>query len=1125
MTSFNFSKWNTILGWSSFAITLIVFTLTVEPSLSFWDCGEYISTAAKLEVGHPPGAPLYQIMGAFFGLFAFNDNQKIALMVNMMSVFSGAFTVLFMFWSSTKLMRKVLLNYTEIDVNKQIAILGSSFVGALTLTFSDSFWFNATEAEVYSMATFLIAILLWLGLKWEEQMLEPNGNKWLLAIALVIGLSFGVHFMALLTIPALGMIYFFKHYQTVTVKNFIIANVLVVAVLLFIFKLLLPWTMALFAYTEVFMVNSFGLPFNSGTIFMAIIILLLFYYGLTTTDKNNKPLANTFILSVLFVFVGFSTWIMLPVRSNANVVINENEPSDAREVLAYYNREQYGTLPLFYGPQYTDIYAGPDKDKPFSDKAPNYERNYESGKYEIVNQYKNAEQNSNSDHFTILPRLWSTDDSHVENYIEFAGVPEIEMNPEYDFEEDLAQYGVFRDSVSEEEYFYSEGQLKGEIQKTIKEFKNGYTTGEIDNEDYLSFVKKYSDYIIVEKPSSFQNFSFLFQYQFGYMYIRYLLWNFVGRQNDVQGNGDIENGNWLSGISIIDEARLGSQDNLPTDIKNNKGRNTYFFIPFILGIIGFLYVLQRDKKTFYVMFVLFMLTGFVLKIYLNERPYEPRERDYALVGSFMVFAIWIGFGVYSLFETISSYLKPKMSAPVVIGIALLSCPILMAFQNWDDHDRSERYSAVANAKAYLDSCEPNAILFTIGDNDTFPLWYMQEIENYRTDVRIVNTSLLMTDWYADQMKAKAYDSDPVPISLERDLYRGDKMHYSIYRPRIDTTINVKTFLEYMKIESEKTMVTMQNGLKFHHYPSNRITFPIDKELIIKNKVVAPKYYDKIVPSIDITIKGGALYFNRLLMLDIIANNNWKRPIYFSGGSNADDDYAWMKEYLQLDGMVYKLVPVKTPKDKDNKYDLGYVDSDKMYDIVMKYDWGNMESPTIYHDPETRKNSVGYRGNISRLVKALVEEGKLEKANTIADLVMKKMPFEYYGYYSLLTDYVEAYYLMNQKEKGRNLAKKLIGKYQEYLDYYYNMSASDQRIFEKDIAQNLYSYMYLVELVGEQGDKTLETSETKVLNTYKNKFKNIVKRYRLDVNEEEEAIMDSLFRDSLEKLSTKDSIEK
>ncbi|MGL6119041.1 MAG: glycosyltransferase family 117 protein, partial [Fusobacteriaceae bacterium] len=1095
MTSFNFSKWNTILGWSSFVITLVVFTLTVEPSLSFWDCGEYISTAAKLEVGHPPGAPLYQIIGAFFAMFAFSEKQ-IAFMVNMMSVFSGAFTVLFMFWSSTKLMRKVVNNYTEIDINKQIAILGSSFIGALTLTFSDSFWFNATEAEVYSMATFLIALLLWLGLKWEEQMLEPNGNKWLLVIALVIGLSFGVHFMALLTIPALGIIYYFKHYQNITIKNFIIANVAVVAVLLFIFKLLLPWTMALFAHTEVFMVNNFGLPFNSGTLFMALVLIFLFYYGLNTTAKNNQAFANTFILCILFVFIGFSTWLMLPIRSNANVVINENEPSDAREVLAYYNREQYGSLPLFYGPQYTDIYAGPDKENPFKDKAPNYERNYKTGTYEIVNQYKNAEQNSNSDHFAILPRLWSTDDSHVQNYINFAGVPNIEMNPDYNFDEDLAAYGVNLDSLSQDDYYNAVGQIKQEVQKTITKFKSEYQQGNIDNEDYLSFLKKYSDYIIVEKPSTIQNFKFLFEYQFGYMYMRYLLWNFVGRQNDVQGNGDIENGNWLSGISFIDNLRLGSQDNLPSDIKNNKGRNTYFFIPFILGIIGFLYVLQRDKKTFYVMFVLFMLTGFVLKIYLNERPYEPRERDYALVGSFMVFAIWVGFGVFSLFETISNKLKSKISLPLVLGIAFFSCPFLMAFQNWDDHDRSDRYSAVANAKAYLDSCEPNAILFTIGDNDTFPLWYMQEIENYRTDVRIVNTSLLMTDWYADQMKAKAYNSDPVPISIPRDLYKGDKMHYSIYKPRIDTTINVKTFLDYMKIENEQTMVTMVNGLKFHHYPSNKISFPINKDEIIRNKVVSPKYYDSIVPSLDITIKGGALYFNRLLMLDIIANNNWKRPIYFSGGSYADDDYAWMKEYLQLDGMVYKLVPIKTQKNPKNKYDMGYVDTDKMYNIVMKYDWGNMESPNIYHDPETRKNAIGYRGNIARLMKTLIEEGKLEKANTIADLVLEKMPFEHYGHYSLLTDYVEGYYLMNQKEKARNLAKKLITIYQEYLDYYYNMSASDQRIFEKDIAQNLYGYISLIDLIGNQGDKTLETKELKTLNTFKNKFKKIITRYRL-----------------------------
>ncbi|HEY0040452.1 MAG TPA: DUF2723 domain-containing protein, partial [Flavisolibacter sp.] len=410
--TFNYNKWNTILGWSAFAIALITYTLTVEPTLSFWDVGEYIATAAKLQVGHPPGAPLFQMLGAFFSIFA-TDETKIALMVNMMSVFSSAFTILFMFWSSTMVLKRVVEKISDNTSENQLMILGSAFIGSLAYTFSDSFWFNAVEGEVYAMASLFIALLFWLGLRWERDMNTPRGHRWLLIISLVVGLSFGVHFMALLAIPAIGFLYYFKHYQTITVKNFIIANLIVVAILLFIFKLLLPWTLAFFAKTELFMVNSLGMPFDSGSIFALLLLIAFFYFGLKYTRDKGLPQYNTLLLCILFILIGFSTWMMLPIRANANVVINENKPSDAAEVLAYYNREQYGVNPLFYGPQYTDMFAGLDPETPYLDKAPNYERDYKSGKYIITNNYKNAEQNSDDRHKTILPRMWSTD--HAEN--------------------------------------------------------------------------------------------------------------------------------------------------------------------------------------------------------------------------------------------------------------------------------------------------------------------------------------------------------------------------------------------------------------------------------------------------------------------------------------------------------------------------------------------------------------------------------------------------------------------------------------------------------------------------------------------------------------------------------------
>ncbi|MFV8352853.1 DUF2723 domain-containing protein [Flavobacterium sp. XS2P14] len=1077
--AFNFNKWNTIIGWLTFGIALLTYTLTVEPTMSFWDCGEYIATAAKLEVGHPPGAPLYQMIGAFFAMFA-SDNTKIALMVNMMSVFSSAFTILFLFWSSSIILRKLVSRFTELNKNNDVVILGSSFVGALAYTFSDSFWYNAVEAEVYAMASLFIALLFWLGLRWEQDMDTPRGNKWLLIISLVVGLSFGVHFMALLTIPAIGFLYFFKNYKVVTLKNFIIANIVVIAVLLFIFKLLLPLTMGFFGKTEVFMVNSLGLPFDSGSIFVTVLLIALFYFGLQYTNKKGFATYNTLILCVLFILIGFSTWMMLPIRANANTVINENKPSDAAEVLAYYNREQYGVNPLFYGPQYTEAFAGLDKEKPYLDKAPNYERDYKTGKYIITNNFKNADQNTDNNQKTILPRMWSGD--HIENYMNFTNPPEFKLNPDYPYEDDLAKYGIDPSQLSEEDYNKAIAQLRNETEKIVTEFRQAYAQKQIDNEGYVTFLKSYGDYLLVEKPSTIDNLGFMVEYQFGYMYWRYLMWNFVGRQNDIQGKYDYLDGNWLSGINFIDELHLGSQDNLPSDVLNNKGRNVYFFLPFILGLIGLMYHANKDLKSFYVLLALFLFTGIALKIYLNERPFEPRERDYALVGSFYVFAIWIGFGVYALYESATKYLAPKLAGPLLIATCLLAAPVLMASQNWDDHDRSGKYTAVAMAKAYLESCDPNAILFTIGDNDTFPLWYAQEIEGVRTDVKIVNTSLFMTDWYIDQMKTKTYESDPLPISFTHDQYVGDKLDYVAHIPKVESRWDIKDLIAFIK--NPKSTVDMQNGQTIHFYPTNKIRIPVDKNTIIKNKVVNPKDNDSIVPYIDLDIKGNALYKNRLMMLDIVANNNWKRPIYFSGGAFDSEDYLWMKEYLQLEGMVYKLVPIRTILTKDaSPLDMGQIDADKMYAKVMKWDWGNSESPNIYHDPETRKNSVNYRSYLSRLMNQLILEGKKDKAKNIINLAMTKMPVEYFDYYSLVEPFAGGYYKIDEPLKAQQLLDKLIMKYRENLNYYGKLAPSEQTSIAIPIITDIERYRSLLTVMKENGNLNFYNKNRIIFNTY------------------------------------------
>lgn len=1059
MGSFNFVKWNKIVGWFVFFVALTTYWLTVEPTASFWDAGEYITTASNLEVGHPPGAPLYQLLGAFFSIFA-TDASQIALTINLMSVFSSAFAILFMFWSLTILLTNVVSKHQEINKTNAIAIIGSAAVGALAFTFTDSFWFSAVEAEVYASAAFLMSVLFYTALRWEREMKEPRGNRWVVLIAFIIGLSFGVHFMALLTIPAIGFLYFFKHYKTVTVKNFIIANIVSVAILLFIFKLLLPMTMKFFSASELFFINTVGLPFHSGTVIAALIFIVAFYYGLRITRQKGFVQLNTLLLGVLFIFIGFSSWLMLPIRANAGTVINENNPNNARELLAYYNREQYPETHLFYGPLFTETYVGLDEDNPYKDDDPKYEKDEELGKYKIVNNYKNALQNTDDSQKGFLPRMWST--QHSTNYLEFLGGLDFSVKSE----------------------FLNEPRLVDEVNK----FKLAYNQGLVDTAEYDRFLTNFGQYLDIQKPSFFENMKFMFEFQFGYMYWRYFMWNFTGRQDDIQGQYTDLHGNWISGIKFIDELRLGNQDQLTTDMKENKARNTYYFLPLILGIIGLVFHFKNDQKSFWVLLVFFLFTGLALKVYLNERPFEPRERDYALVGSFYVFAMWIGYGVYALFDLAKEYLKPKVALPVVLGISTLAAPVLLATQNWDDHDRSDRYTAQAMGKMYLDSCDENAILFTIGDNDTFALWYAQNIEGYRQDVRIINTSLFQTDWYIDDMKKKAFTSDPIPSQLTHDKYLFGTRDFLIHQKTKQDTIDIKTWMNFVASDSPATQMELPSGQRVNTFPSKVIRIPVDKEAVLKNGIVDPKDADKIVPYIDINLKGDIIYKNRMMMLDIIANNNWERPIYFSGGSFGDDDYLWMKDYLQLEGVVYKLVPIKTPLDKRNPFDMGRIDTDKMYNIVMSYDWGNSGSPDIYHDVETRRNGITYRSNLARLADALITEGKLEKAEKVLDLAMEKMPIEHYEFYSLLEPYVLGYYELGKTEKARQVYEQVSKKYQENLVYYNSLKFNKQRALAQDIISDAERYRGLVHLVILYDDEAYGRPEVDKFNEYLKMFR-------------------------------------
>jgi hypothetical protein len=1124
MTNFNFKKWNTLLGWLVFIIATVTYGLTIEPTVSFWDAGEYILTSSKLQVGHPPGAPLFQMLGAFFSMFALEPSQ-IGMIMNMMSGVASAFTILFMFWTITILLRKLVKYNTEEDTkNKGIAILGSALVGSLAFTFTDSFWFNAVETEVYAMATLIMAVLFYLALRWEEDMNKPRGNKWLILIAFVIGLSFGVHFMGLLTIPAIGLIYFFKNYKKVTIQNFILANIVSAAILLFIFKLLLPNTLRFFGWMEVTIVNTFGLPFHSGTIIAGLIAIAAFYYAINYTRKKGFKHANTLTLCLLFIFIGFSSWMMLPIRANAHVIINENDPSDARELLAYYNLEQYPETHLFYGPQFTELYSGQDEDQPFVDDKKNYEKDFEKGEYVIINDWENAKQNYNSEHASFLPRMWSTE--HAENYMMFTGLIDFKVKPTLgtEFYKDAINYGV----PEEEASAYASRQMQG-INDMVNKFRLSVAQGQVDYEGYDKFLKDNAQsYFEVEKPTFLDNTMYMLQYQFGYMYWRYFMWNFTGRQNDIQGRYTDFNGNWISGIKFVDEIHLGmSQDNLPSDINNNKARNTYYFLPLILGLIGFFFLLNVDKKRFWVLLVFFLLTGLAIQFYTNVRPFEPRERDYSVVGSFYVFAIWIGFGVYAIYDLLKSNIKSKFLAPAITLVCLVLVPGVLAANNWDDHDRSGKYTANAMARKYLESCAPNAILFTIGDNDSFPLWYLQEIEGVRTDVRVVNTSLFQTAWYIDQMKRKAYTSDPIPSQLEHAQYRDGTRDYTFYKEISEKiakdTLDIKDFMNFVSSDKPSTkirqLVTSQGDnpdgypsyyLNSNYYPTKNIRVPVNKETVLKNGIVKPKDADKILPYLDVRISGSAVYKNRLLMLDIIANNNWERPIYFSGGAFADEDYIWMKDYLQLDGLCYKLVPIKTAVDKANPFDMGRVDPELMYQQVKSWNWGG-SGEDIYHDVETRKNGITYRGNMARLIEQLINEEKLGKAEEIADLAMEKMPVDTFGFYTLLEPYISAYFEVGNKDKARKLFRDVAKKYQENLVYYSGQNLDRQGEIIDEIFTDIQKYRSLVDVLVTYDDRDFALEETKKFNEYLGLFGPLMGDE--DPNTEDEVDLQELFNDS------------
>ena len=1017
----SYKKINTILGWAVFAIASIVYISTAEPSASFWDCGEYIATACKLQVGHPPGAPLFQIIGRFFSMFAFGDTSNIAYMVNIMSGLSSSFTILFLFWTLTMLARKLALKSGEMTEGKMYAVFGSATVGALAYTFSDSFWFSATEGEVYAMSSFFTALVFWAILKWEEHADEKHSFRWLIFIAYMVGLSIGVHLLNLLAIPAIAFVYYFKKNKKPNPKGIALTFLISILVLGFVMTGIIPWIVKLAGYFELFFVNTIGLPFNTGTIIYFIAIISGIYFGIRYTRKKQKAVLNTILWSLTFILIGYSSFFMLIIRSNANTPIDENNPEDAIGLLAYLNREQYGDWPILKG-QY---FNAPVVDR--KDGNPVYRKSAKEGKYIIIDEKKDAIPVYSPELSTIFPRMWNnTEQRYINDYKKWSKMKGIQVSVEDEYGE-----------------------------------KETYT-----------------------KPTFDENLRYFFRYQLNHMYFRYFMWNFSGRQNDIQGMSDRKDGNWISGIRFLDHARLGPVLDTPESL-HNKATNKFYMLPLLLGLIGILYQIKNDKHNSLVVGLLFFMTGLAIVVYLNQHSPQPRERDYAYAASFYAFAIWIGLGVYAIFDLIKDKLQHKMAAMIVSVASLVFVPGIMAKEGWDDHDRSGRYTALAMANNYLNSCAPNAILFTNGDNDTFPLWYAQEVEGIRTDVRVVNLSLLNTEWYIDQMKRKAYESDPVPFSLPWDQYKDGTRNYTYFLENENIKGHVELSQLFDILKKDPDRLTMQTRIgPIEYFPTKKFKITVDSAKVIETGTVSLDRADRIVDEIAWTLNRSGVTKNYLMVLDLLATNNWERPVYFAitTGSNA---YIGLEEYFQLEGLTYRLVPVKSSKSDGQS---GEANIDIMYEnLVNRFEFGNINDPSVYLDETSRRMTMNLRNNFFRLSDALINENKYDSAKVVLDRCLEEMPDKTIPYNYFTMPMAEGYYEIGEMEKGNEIYSRMIEIFDEQLTYYFSFSGDRRNLYDFEKQQNLAMLQKLIQISGKFEQDEISKRASEVFDPYFNAY--------------------------------------
>jgi hypothetical protein len=1019
----NFKQLNNIVGWLTFLVAAVTYLLTIEPTASFWDCPEFITTSYKLEVGHPPGAPFFMILGRLFSLFG-GGPSKVAVMINSMSALASAFTILFLFWTITHIARKLVKTDGEYTTGQLIAILGSGVVGALAYTFSDTFWFSAVEGEVYASSSLFTAMVFWAILKWENEADEPHANRWIILIAYLMGLSIGVHLLNLLAIPAIVFVYYFRKYPTT--RNGILislaASILILGVVMYG---IIPGVITAATWFELMFVNGVGLPFNTGAVIYAFLLIGALVYGIIYTVRKKQVLWNTVLLGVVVILIGYSSFAMIVIRSSANPPMDQNSPDNVFALLGYLNREQYGDRPLVYGQYYNTPLEKYVDDKPYY-----IEKN---GKYVVADMRQKPVFDSNLS--TIFPRMYSRESEHVEAYKQWADIKGRKV------------------SITDED-----GEAK-----------------------------------TIDLPTFGENLTFFFRYQVGHMYFRYFMWNFSGRQSDIQGNGEISNGNWITGINFIDSMRLGDQNNLPQEFKNNKGRNAYYMLPFLLGIIGIVFMYNRGiqgKKDLWTVFLLFFMTGLAIVLYLNQTPLQPRERDYAYAGSFYAYAIWIGIGVLGVYEALKKLLSDANAAGVASGLTLVLVPMIMAAQNWDDHDRSNRYTCRDFGSNYLNTCAPNAVIFTNGDNDTFPLWYNQEVEGVRKDIRVCNLSYFQTDWYIDQMKSKAYESAPLPISFEHDSYVQGKRDiiYLMEDPRVKGAVELKQAIEFVKDDNPRTKLEQAEGAAY--IPSKKLFFVVDKEAVIRNKAVPVQDYDKIVDTLKIDFgKRHYITKDELMVLDMIAHNNWERPLYFAI-TVGRDKYLNLQDYFQLEGFAYRLVPIKT-ETSDGGLNVGRVDSKAMYENVMnKFKWGNMNSPKVYIDENNSRMMMNIRNTFNRLADQLNTEGQPEKAVQVLDKGVELIPHKVvpYNYFSMLM--AETYFKAGRPEKGKEIINTIMTDYKEQLDYFFKLNRPMRASVDDEIQRILYFMREMGALCARQQQADLGKEVTTAFEGYLNRYSSL-----------------------------------